>query len=133
MPIIRPVGNIPYTRTRTRQQRMTYIGTSENLIPEITPQLTQLTDVIRQTDPGNTTGLTKTVHRSKSTRGQCQPGNQVLITSHSLSNATKGESSKLNPRRDGPYTILQKASQTTYEIANPNNHALPLGNTTCPP
>lgn len=48
-------------------------------------------------------------------------GTLVLLESHALSNASKGFSSKLAPKRDGPYRILRERSPTSYEMASLDN------------
>ncbi|GFV98890.1 transposon Tf2-11 polyprotein [Trichonephila clavipes] len=44
-----------------------------------------------------------------------------------LSNAARGRSAKLMPRRDGPYVILTQRSPSSYEIASLDNPGEPLG------
>ena len=55
-----------------------------------------------------------------------QVGDKVLVATHVLSNANKMISSKLLPRRDGPYTIIAKKG-TCFVIASETNLKVPLG------
>ncbi|XP_037295216.1 uncharacterized protein LOC119189485 [Manduca sexta] len=52
-------------------------------------------------------------------------GDQVLLTTHSLSNAPKGLTRKFMPQRDGPYIIKKVISSTTYELVD--GQAQPIG------
>ncbi|GBM65035.1 hypothetical protein AVEN_68956-1 [Araneus ventricosus] len=54
------------------------------------------------------------------------PGDRVFVTTHHLSNATKGRTTKFIPKRDGPYIILTQKSPS-YVIANPGNPNEPVG------
>ena len=47
---------------------------------------------------------------------QCQPGDQVFIRNHELSNAQKGYNAALGPLRNGPYTILERVGGQVYKI-----------------
>ncbi|KAL4720798.1 hypothetical protein ACJJTC_018203 [Scirpophaga incertulas] len=47
-----------------------------------------------------------------------QVGDEVLVTTHLLSSATKGRTRKLMPKRDGPYRISRVVSATTYDLAH---------------
>ncbi|XP_071055047.1 uncharacterized protein [Onthophagus taurus] len=53
-----------------------------------------------------------------------QPGQMVLIRSHELSKGSKGFTSKLAPKRDGPYAIRKGISATTYEIEEPKTNRI---------
>ncbi|GBN21295.1 hypothetical protein AVEN_4156-1 [Araneus ventricosus] len=54
-------------------------------------------------------------------------GDRVFVTTHHLSNATKGRTTKFMPKRDGPYIILTQKSHTSCVIANPDNPNEPVG------
>ncbi|GBN46497.1 hypothetical protein AVEN_11414-1 [Araneus ventricosus] len=54
------------------------------------------------------------------------PGDRVFVTSHHLSNAAKGRTTKFMPKRDGPYIILTPKSPTSYVIANQDNPNEPV-------
>lgn len=56
-----------------------------------------------------------------------EPGDLVLVKAHVLSNAEKGFSAKLAPKRDGPYRILRATSATSYEISDLESPNVPLG------
>ncbi|GBM29603.1 hypothetical protein AVEN_130082-1 [Araneus ventricosus] len=55
------------------------------------------------------------------------PGDKVYVTSHPVSSADKGKTSKFLPRKDEPYVILSKRSPTTYEIESLDNARTPIG------
>ncbi|GFS30919.1 uncharacterized protein NPIL_336241, partial [Nephila pilipes] len=54
------------------------------------------------------------------------PGDKVYVTSHPMSSAEKGKTSKFLLRRDGPYVIMSRRSPTTYEISSLENPTTPL-------
>ncbi|GBL62109.1 hypothetical protein AVEN_172918-1 [Araneus ventricosus] len=55
------------------------------------------------------------------------PGDRVFVTTHHLSNAAKGHTTKFIPKRNGPYIILTQKSPTSYVITNPGNPNEPVG------
>lgn len=56
-------------------------------------------------------------------------GDAFLATTHFLSNATKGVTSKLIPKRDSPYIITQKYGQSSFQVAHPIQLNIPLEHT----
>ena len=78
-------------------------------------------------------------HEKEQLRQKCQadkgrrpvpeynPGDLVLVTTHSLSKTRAGISSKFAPRRDGPYRVLQARGPTSYEIGTNADPSQPLG------
>lgn len=48
-----------------------------------------------------------------------QEGTLVLLESHSLSDATKGFSSKLAPRRSGPFRAVRRVGQNDFVLVDP--------------
>ncbi|GBN79236.1 hypothetical protein AVEN_241904-1 [Araneus ventricosus] len=54
-------------------------------------------------------------------------GDRVFVTTHHLSNAAKGSTTKFMPKGDGPYIILTQNPSTSYVIANPDNPNKPVG------
>ncbi|KAJ8977142.1 hypothetical protein NQ317_016808 [Molorchus minor] len=56
-----------------------------------------------------------------------EPGSLVLLKSHVLSSSTRGISSKLVPKRDGPYKVLKEVTPSTYEIATLDKPTEPIG------
>ncbi|GBM83175.1 hypothetical protein AVEN_43671-1 [Araneus ventricosus] len=57
---------------------------------------------------------------------QFHTGDKVYVTSHPVSSADKGKTSKFLPQRDRPYVILSKRSPTTYEIVSLENPRTPI-------
>ncbi|KAI8116863.1 hypothetical protein CVS40_11130 [Lucilia cuprina] len=51
----------------------------------------------------------------------------VLVTTHVLSNVSKGITSKFVPKRDGPYILTKKIGSSSYEVSSPDNLTIPLG------
>ncbi|XP_036347333.1 protein NYNRIN-like [Rhagoletis pomonella] len=103
---------------------------SENFIAEITPYLSTLAEVFqaarececKQQDANK--GITNPQRRDQE---GLEIGSKVLVTTHVLSNAAKGVTSKFVPRRDGPYIIIGKEGATSYVIAHEDNLQYPLG------
>lgn len=92
---------------------------AENFVPRITPYLHRLADclqdsvqhVLREQDR-------RKVYADQSKRdSDFKMGDQVLVKSHNLSDAAKGFSSKLSPRRDGPYILSKKLSPTAFVLS----------------
>ncbi|KAJ3661318.1 hypothetical protein Zmor_006603 [Zophobas morio] len=103
---------------------------AENFIPEITPRLLQLDEVIKQVRENHEAAQDRRKNYADSKRRPgpvYQPGDLVLVDRHILSKKAQGLTSKLAPRRDGPYRILTKVGPTSYEIADPENPAEALG------
>ncbi|KAL1487174.1 hypothetical protein MTO96_046627 [Rhipicephalus appendiculatus] len=48
-----------------------------------------------------------------------QEGDLVLLESHSLSDAAKGFSSKLAPRRSGPFRAVKRVGQNDFVLVDP--------------
>ncbi|GBN72229.1 hypothetical protein AVEN_152523-1 [Araneus ventricosus] len=55
------------------------------------------------------------------------PGDRVFVTTHHMSNAAKGRTTKFMPKRDGPYINLTEKSPTSYVIGNPEKPNEPVG------
>ncbi|KAF9413744.1 hypothetical protein HW555_008190 [Spodoptera exigua] len=55
------------------------------------------------------------------------PGELVLATTHTLSNASRGVSNKFTPRRDGPYIIKKRHGPSSCEIADPQKADVVIG------
>lgn len=51
----------------------------------------------------------------------------MLLKTHILSNAQKKISSKLAPKRDGPYIIAKVVTPTTYELSSLSNRNEMIG------
>lgn len=102
---------------------------SENFLPEITPRLLQLADTLhkaRETHEHQQEIRKQATDTHRHDPGY-QPGDLVWVTTHTLSKAKQKFSSKLAPRRDGPYTVLRQVGNTTYEIASQDDPTTPLG------
>lgn len=103
---------------------------SENFIPEISTYLQSLVQVLKYAKEMEM----KTQDKNKAYVDQhrrLQPdfdiGTYVLVTTHVLSNASKGITSKFMPKRDGPYIITRKIGSSTYEVSSPANPNIPVG------
>lgn len=81
---------------------------SENFVTEVTPRLLVVADILRKANE---------VYEGQQDRNKARydphhradpeyaPGDFILVTGHTLSNAAKGRTSKFDPRRNGPYVI----------------------------
>lgn len=103
---------------------------NENFIPEITPKLLQLADVLKEVKERQE-GIQDTRKEVYDQKRRPTPdykvGDLVLIQTHPLSKAQKKETAKLAPRRDGPYKILRVKGPCSFEIAALNDPNQPLG------
>ena len=106
------------------------IVTQENFVPEVTPRLLRLADTLDQA---------RETHEKEQNRRKAQadsrrrpspglsPGDYVYVTSHTLSSSAHHRSSKLTPKRDGPYLILRQQGPCSYQIAHSNQPTEPIG------
>ena len=93
---------------------------SENFVPEITPKLALLADTLREareTHEVQQDKRKKTADKHRRPPSAFKVGDKVMVTTHILSNAGKGISAKLSPRRDGPYVITEKVGPVSYRVA----------------
>lgn len=103
---------------------------SENFIPEITPKLMQIANTLQRAQEVHEQTeerRKKYVDQHRRENPGYKPGDPVLATLHSLSNATKGVSSKFSPRRDGPYIIKKQHGPSSYELADPKKPDVVVG------
>ncbi|XP_036340634.1 uncharacterized protein LOC118750003 [Rhagoletis pomonella] len=103
---------------------------SENFVAEITPYLATLTEVFqaaRECERKQQDANKRASNLRRRDQEDLEIGSKVLVTTHVLSNATKGVTSKFAPRRDGPYVIIGKQGSTSYVIAHEDNLQHPLG------
>lgn len=103
---------------------------NENFIPEITPKLLIMTDVMRKARETSETKEEKRKEYMDKKRKPCpnfNTGDHVMVNTHVLSNAAHGFSSKLAPRRDGPYIIIKRHGPSSFEVANPKTPTISAG------
>jgi hypothetical protein len=74
----------------------------------------ELLDISHQTQARN-----YNIHRRSL---EFEPGDLVWVTSLSGIAMGKWRGSKMQPRREGPYTIIRKLSSVTYELEHINSH-----------
>lgn len=106
------------------------IAIRENFVTEIIPKLVQLTDTLIQTQEINTSSQIKNQILSDKKREEdpkYQPGDLVLVNTHVKSNAEKNFTSKLAPKRDGPYVIVKRMGPASYLVAEKENQSQLLG------
>lgn len=103
---------------------------SENFLPEISTYLRTIVNVLKDAKETEM----KVQDRNKTyvdQRRRPQPdfdiGTEVLVSTHVLSNMSKGVTSKFVPKRDGPYVITRKIGSSTYKVSSPDNLNIPLG------
>lgn len=103
---------------------------TENFVPQITPYLRKMSSTWRDV---------RSLHEFKQDRQkayadlrnrQVPPfaiGDRVWVSTHTLSSAEKGVTSKFHPKRDGPYQIIRVVSPVSFEVANLTESTVPLG------
>lgn len=104
----------------TVQSDLRAIIEAENYVPQITPYLLKLADTLSSAKEKieHQQDIRKTTKdKTRKAAEEFVEGDLVLLKSHVLSNAAKGISSKLAPKRDGPYRVTKKVSPTTYQLA----------------
>lgn len=102
---------------------------NDNFIPQITPYLRTMGQVLREARENHERNQDKTKAYADEHRREVtyQVGDKVLVDVHALSKAKSSYTSKFAPRRDGPYIIIKVHSPTSYEVANLNQPTIPLG------
>lgn len=106
------------------------ITLSENFVAGITPHLLTLAEVLqtaRETQEKKQDHNKQYTNDSRRDSASFEVGSKVLVETHVLSNASKGLTNKFVPKRDGPYTIIERKGATTYVIAHEDNLDQPLG------
>lgn len=92
---------------------------SENFVPNITPYLKKLATALEDAKEKVMREQDRKKETADKSRRQVtfNAGQKVLLRTHVLSNAAKGITGKLAPKRDGPYVISKVTSPTTYELS----------------
>ena len=107
-----------------------HIIQSETFIPQITPHLERMANTLALADESQQRLQDKNktyADKNRKPHEEINVGDEVLVNTHVLSQASKGITSKLIPRRDGPYIVLSKQGALCYEIASKENPNIPLG------
>ena len=102
---------------------------SENLVPLITPHLIKLTNALKISDECQTKMQMrnkKFTDNNKRPQVKLNIGDQVLAKTRVLSNAKQLITAEFVPKRDGPYTIIQKKGLSSYAIASANHLNKPI-------
>lgn len=102
---------------------------NDNFIKEITPRLLTMANVLlraREVQEVKEEKRKEYVDRKRQACPNYQPGDLVLATTHVLSKSNQGFTSKLAPRRDGPYTIVRRHGPSSFEIASTKTNT-PVG------
>ncbi|GFV01577.1 tyrosine-protein kinase transmembrane receptor Ror2 [Trichonephila clavipes] len=102
---------------------------NENFVPETTPYLKRLARISSEVRKRieEKQDQRKTYDKRHRLGPLYRPGDNVWVTLHNLSNAAHKKTAKFISKRDEPYIIGTQRSQTTYEVANPNNPHEVLG------
>lgn len=101
----------------------------ENFVPQITPHLLKLANTLKLAMEMQEKQQDKNksfVDRKRRPQPTFNIGDKVLATTHVLSNASEGVTSKFATRRDGPYPIIAKKGATCYVIASLDNTDNPI-------
>lgn len=102
---------------------------NENFIPEITPYLLDIANTLRTAKDNHEEQQDKTKFHADLKRRPTptyELGDLVLVDSHPISKAKTSFTSKLAPKRDGPYRISRVVTPTTYEITTLGNPDDPI-------
>jgi transposase InsO family protein len=94
---------------------------NENFIPEITPRLLMMIDTMekaKEMQEMQEERRKEYVDRRRRACPDYQNGDLVLVNTHTLSKASQGFSSKLAPRRDGPYVVIRRHGPASFEVAH---------------
>ncbi|KAJ0171192.1 hypothetical protein K1T71_013391 [Dendrolimus kikuchii] len=103
---------------------------SENFVPEITPKLLQIADTLnraREMRENNEARRKQQGDKSRRADPGYNPGDLVLASTHPVSQAARGISSKFCPRKDGPYLIHKHHGASSYILSDPTTPDKPLG------
>ncbi|CAK1542499.1 unnamed protein product [Leptosia nina] len=103
---------------------------SENFVTEITPTLKKLGRDLKIAKENIEKMQELNRDRVNTTRRPdpgYNPGDLVLIETHPISNQNKSFTSKLAPRRDGPYIVIRKKGSSLYEVANVKEPEVSIG------
>ncbi|KAH0818158.1 hypothetical protein GEV33_004633 [Tenebrio molitor] len=106
------------------------VALSENFVAEATPRLLRLHENwkdVRETHEKEQDRRKQYADSKRRPTTPFQPGDLVYADLHALSKAARGFSSKLAPRRDGPYIVLQQNGLTNYVLAARDKPAESLG------
>ncbi|XP_073811717.1 uncharacterized protein [Musca autumnalis] len=102
----------------------------ENFVPQISTYLRNLSSILKDSKEceQERQDANKNLYDShRRSQPNFNVGATVMVTTHVLSQASKGVTSKFVPKRDGPYIITKKIGSTSYEVASPENINTPLG------
>lgn len=103
---------------------------SDNFLPEITPYLKQVYMTLIEAQTTNEKRQDYQKQYADLKRAETPDyaiGDKVLVTTHTRSSQDKHVTAKLDPKRDGPYTIIRRVSPVSYEIASSDQLDEPLG------
>lgn len=136
--ITQSTGETPAYLTFAREVRspddvsrdLTTIISTEDLTSELKTYLLRHGSTLRETRD-----LTEREAKRRTTQANLKrrdvegyaPDDRVWVATHARSDAAASSTSKFVPRRDGPYQVLKKTSESSYEVADPRNPTVPLG------
>lgn len=102
---------------------------SENFIPQITPHLLRLADTLEIANESQEKMQDRNkqfVDRKRKPQKDIKIGDKVLVSTHILSKANQGLTSKFTPRRDGPYIVIGKKGSCCYTVAAKDDPSTPI-------
>jgi transposase InsO family protein len=103
---------------------------NENFVPEITPHLRTMTDIlkdVRETYERQQDKVKKYADLRRRPSPPFEVGDRVLVDVHALSRASHSYTSKFAPRRDGPHVVIEKKGPVAYVVAAVDDPERPLG------
>lgn len=111
------------------QHDLREIVTNDNFVKELTPRLLLMADTLaraREVQEEKEEKRKEYVDQKRQACPDYKPGDLVLVATHVLSKSSQGFSSKLAPRRDGPYVIVRRHGASSFEVASTDSKT-PVG------
>ncbi|KAG8232681.1 hypothetical protein J437_LFUL009928 [Ladona fulva] len=112
------------------QHDMRAIIDGSPFVPQITPYLRTFALALKEAKEKQQTEQDqqkKAGDQKRRVNPDFQIGDKVLVNLHPINRAQQGFSSKLAPRRDGPYVVVAKKSPSSFQIARVDNPGTPVG------
>lgn len=99
----------------------------ENFVTGITQRLKTMATTLKRAREVQEMKEEKRKEYMDQKRKECpdyQPGDLILVDTHTLSSTSHGYTSKFAPRRDGPYVILQRHGPSSFQVAHADTKAI---------
>lgn len=119
---------VEYASRLLKPAKISYC-TTENFVNELTTKLIKIADTLQLAKENAEKSQDmnwKYMDNSYRPDPKYNPSDKVWVAVHMLSNAAQQRSSKLAPKRDGPYIILAKHGTSCYVVAHPDTPTVPI-------